>query len=108
MAQIPTVTADVEDGAVYTLGAAASGDTAECGDNVLLIVQNGDVASHTVTIAIPGELESGDVYPDKTYTIDAGAKLAIPLKPLFRDLTDRLAHLTWSATTSMTRAVLKV
>ena len=40
-------------------------------------------------------------------TIPAGEMWPIPLYDFYADPNDGLAHLTWSATTSMTRAVLK-
>jgi hypothetical protein len=89
------------------LGAAASGDTAQCGDGYMLLVKNGDSSSHDVTIAVPGNLATGVAYPDKTYTVPAGEMWPIPLLAIYADPTDGLAHLTWSATTSMTRAVIK-
>jgi hypothetical protein len=106
MSQITTKIVTVTGGAV-TMGAAASGDTAQCGDGFMLLVKNGDGSSHTVTIAVPGNLATGDAYPDKVYTIPAGEMWPIPLSAIYADPTDGLAHLTWSATTSMTRAVIK-
>lgn len=91
-----------------TFAAAASGDTAQVGDRYFLVVKNGDGSSHTVTIATPGNLATGDAYPDKVYTVTAGAEAWVPLLALYADATDSLAHLTWSATTSMTRAVVRI
>lgn len=56
---------------------------------------------------MPGNLATGDAYPDKVYTVPAGAERWIPLLREYADPTDRKAHLTWSATTSITRAVVK-
>jgi len=106
MSQITTYVA-IKDGVVVTMGAAASGDTAEVGEHCTLLVTNGDASSKTVTIAVPGNLDSGDAYPDKVITIAAGVTKAIPLLPLYRDPTSGLAVLTWSATTSVTRAVIR-
>jgi hypothetical protein len=101
-AQVVTV-----DGLAIIFEAAASGDTASCGAGYTLHVRNGDSSSHDVTIAVPGTLATGDAYPDKTYSIAAGAQVAIPILAVYKDPSDGLAHLTWSATTSMTRALVK-
>jgi hypothetical protein len=106
MAQITTFHGSIN-ASNFALGAAASGDTAECGTGVYLWVKNGDSSSHTVTIATPGNLSDGDAYPDKVYTVPAGEMWPIPMLTEYRDPTDSLAHLTWSATTSMTRGVFK-
>jgi hypothetical protein len=88
--------------------AASAGDTARCGDGYYLIVRNGAGSSMTVTIATPGTLATGDAYPDKVYTVAAtSGEEWIPLKSLYRDPSDKLAHITYSSTTTVTRAVVK-
>lgn len=106
MAQITTYTATVASGN-FAMNTAAAGDTAACGNGEKLVVKNGDAASKTVTIVTPQTLETGDAYPDKAYTIPAGEMWVIPLYALYADPTDGLAHITYSATTSVTRGVLK-
>ena len=88
-------------------GAAASGDTAQCGDGYVLWVKNGDASAKTVTLVVPGNLPTGDAYPDKQYTIPAGEMWPLPLLGIYADPSDGLAHITYSATTSVTRAVVK-
>lgn len=95
-------------GTAPTYGNAASGDTAEVGAGLWLVVRNDDAASKTVTIATPGLLTTGDPYPDKAYTVAAGGEAWIPLIADYRDPSDGLAHITWSATTSVTRAVVRM
>lgn len=106
MAQIATQYGSVTSGNL-TLAAAAASDTAQVGDGIYLIVKNGDSSSHTVTITTPSTLATGDAYPDKAYVVPAGEMWFIPMLAIYADFTDGLAHLTWSATTSMTRAVFK-
>jgi hypothetical protein len=107
VSQIATHTLSIA-GTAPTFAAAAAGDTAECGSGVFLVVKNTDAAPMTVTVATPGTLETGDAYPDKQYTVAAtNGERWIPMLPLYRDPTDRLAHLTYSATTNVTRAVVK-
>lgn len=106
MAQITTYTASVN-GGNFALGNAAAGDTAACGNGEKLIVQNSSGASVTVTIAVPGNLATGDPYPDKQYTIPVGQMWVLPLYQIYADPADGLAHITWGATASVTRGVLK-
>lgn len=98
-------------GTAPTFAACAAGDTAEVGDgrgSHYLEVRNGDASSHTVTLATPGSLPTGDTYPDRVYTVGASGEVRIPLLAAYRDPTDGKAHITYSATTSMTRAVVRV
>lgn len=103
MALVTTFTPKL-DGTPPTYGAAESGDTVKPGD--VLVVKNGSGASITATFATPGSLPTGDDYPDKVYAVVAGAERWIPILPAYADPTDRLAHVTWSATTSVTRAAI--
>ncbi len=105
MAEIP-VRAPSYEGLNLNLTAAAANDTAKCGDYALL-VNNGSGSPITVTIAVPGNTSYGVAAPDKVFTIPAGQLWEIPLLGVYRDPADRLAHLTWSSTTSVTRVVVK-
>lgn len=107
MAQISTHSVTVTGGAP-TFQAAASGDTAAVGTDYVLVVKNGDASSHTVTIATPGNLATGDAYPDKAYTVAAGGEQWVPLLSLYADPSDGLAHISYDATTSVTVAVVKI
>lgn len=105
MAEIPVRAASYE-GVNLALAAAAANDTAKCGGYSLL-VNNGSGAPITVTIAVPGNTDYGVAAPDKAFTVPAGQLWEIPLLEVYRDPSDRLAHLTWSSTASVTRAVVK-
>lgn len=106
MAQIPTFTL-VAAGTAPTYGAAAAGDTAICGDGCFLVAKNASVSSVTLTVVTPGNLRTGVAYPDTTYTIAANTgEVWVPLYADYADPADGLAHLTWSATTSVTRAAI--
>ena len=98
-------------GTAPTYGSAASGDTCECsaGQSTThyLIVKNGSGASITCTITGQKPLESGATYPDKVYTVAAGGEAWIPLLNVWRNATTLVASLTWSATASVTRAVVR-
>lgn len=106
MALIPVTTATVAGGNI-PLVACATGDFVTVGQGYTLIVKNGDASSHTVTVAVPGNLVTGVAFPDPVYTIPAGEMWAIPMYDLYADSTTGYALLTYSALTSMTRACLK-
>jgi hypothetical protein len=107
MAQIATFTVTNAGGAPTFLPAAA-GDTAAVGPGIELEVRNGAGSSITVTITAVGVLDSGDAYPAKVYTVAAGGEARIPLNlAAYKNATDQLAHLTWSSTTTVTRAVTR-
>jgi hypothetical protein len=107
MALITTSTPSVA-GTAPSFTAAASGDTARCGSGYWLVAKNTNVASRTVTVVVPGNLATGDAYPDKVYTLAADTgEVWVPLLREYADPSDGLAHLTWSATAGVTRAVVK-
>lgn len=91
-----------------TFAAAAAGDTAKVGAGYTLIVRNTNASTRTVTIAYPGTLPSGDAIPDKVYTVGATTgEEWIPLLAEYADPTTGQAAITYSATTDVTRAVVK-
>lgn len=95
-------------GTAPTFAAAAANDTAECGEHLFLVVKNTNAATRTVTIAVPGNLVTGDAFPDKEYTVGATTgELWIPLLDAYRDPTAGTAAITWSATADVTRAVVR-
>lgn len=108
MALIPTQVLDVASGTAPTFAAAAAGDTAECDPANTLIVKNGSGASVNVTVATPGNLVTGDAFPDKVYAVAAAGERWIPLVDAFRDPTQNgQAVISYSATASVTRAVIR-
>ena len=108
MALIPTQLLDVSTGTAPTFAAAAAGDTAAVDPTSFLVVKNGSGASITLTIVTPGTLPSGDAYPDKTYTVAAAGERWVPLIADFADPTlSGQATVNYSATASVTRAVIK-
>lgn len=95
-------------GGAPTFAAAASGDTARCGNDYTLIVRNTNASSRTVTIAVAGTTTYGEPNPDVVYTIAANTgEQWIPLYDAYADPDDGLAHLAWSATADVTRAVVR-
>lgn len=86
---------------------AAAGDTAQTGENKKLVVNNGDAAAHTVTIAVPGNGFTGVANPDLAVVVAAGDLAIIPLPDIYTDPTDNRAHISYDATpATLTRAVV--
>jgi hypothetical protein len=99
-------------GAPPTFGNAATGDTADCGTGLRLELRNSTASVITVTLVTPGVLETGDAYPDKAVPVPAAVagvpgEARPPLLPVYRDPADGLCHITYSATTGLTRAVVR-
>lgn len=98
----------VKAGTKPTYNNAAAGDTAKCGSGYFLIVKNGSGSPITLGITVPGNNEYGEANPDPSWTVAATTgEVWIPLLEAYRDPADNLAHLTYSATTTVTRAVIK-
>jgi hypothetical protein len=106
MALIPTHSVTTT-GTAPTFNAAAAGDTARVGAHMTLIVKNGAGAPITATITVPGNLPTGDAYPDRAYTVPAGGEQWIPLLDEYADPTTGQAAIAYSSTTTITRAVVK-
>ena len=95
-------------GTAPTFAAAAANDTARVGNGLTLIVKNASGSSITVTIAYPGSLITGVAIPDPVYTVPATTgEQWIPLLEQYADPTTGQAAITYSATASVTRAVVK-
>ncbi|PSS42902.1 hypothetical protein C6401_15190 [Arthrobacter woluwensis] len=99
---IPASTVPVISGNAPTFGTPTASDLASIGTT--LIVKNGSASTVTVTLITPSTLPTGDAYPDKAYTIPAAGERWIPVLPDYRDPNDGAAHITFSATTSVTAA----
>jgi hypothetical protein len=87
--------------------ASAGGDKFTPGDHVVLHVKNGSAGSVTVTVVTPG-LVDGLAIADVSKAIAAGAEAFIGPLPadLFRDSDDGYGDVTYSASASVTVAVL--
>ena len=82
-----------------TYTAPAASDTVQVGST--LIVKNASGVSITVTLVTPGNLSTGDAYPDKAYTVAAAGEAWIPVLSEYRN-TAGVAAVTFSATASVT------
>lgn len=89
--------------------AAAGGDKLRPGRTTFLHVKNGDASSMTVTIATPGTVD-GLAIADRTVTVGAGDDQMIPIPAaIYGNASDSgLASVTYSATTSLTVAALRI
>jgi hypothetical protein len=88
-----------------TYNAAAAGDKVHPG--VLLHVVNDDASDKTLTLATPGTA-FGQPIGDQVITITAGEARFVEVPEVGFTASDGLVPLTWSATTSVTFAVLSV
>jgi hypothetical protein len=89
--------------------ASAGGDKVTPGGSTFLHVKNGSAAAITCTVATPGSVE-GLAVADLAVAVAAGAEVLIgPISSgLFRDPADGLAAISWSASASVTFAVLAI
>lgn len=89
--------------------ASAGGDSFVPDDDVILYVKNGSAGSINVTIVTPGTVV-GQAIGDVVVAVPAAGERVIgPFPPShFADSADGLADITWSASASVTFAVLKV
>jgi hypothetical protein len=87
--------------------ASAGGDTVPVGEHVHLHVKNGSAGSITVTITTPGKVSGLDI-ADLAVSVPAGADRFIGgLSPSLFAGSGGLASLSWSASASVTFAVLR-
>lgn len=87
--------------------AAAGGDACPTGSGIVLLVQNGDSGSHTVTLVTPGTVD-GLAVADRAIVVAAGATAFIPVADVYRDRSTGLASITYDGVTSVTVAVVRV
>lgn len=89
--------------------ASAGGDSFKPADRTFLHIKNASAASVTATLVTPGEVQ-GLAVEDVAVAIPAGAERMVgPLSPeLFHDRADGLGDVTWSATASVTFAVVNI
>lgn len=94
----------------FTAATSGGGDTFAADDNQALIVLNGGGSAITVTVVVPGQTKYGVDEPDKqSISIPAAGYAAIgPFPADLEDDSDGLVHVTYSAVTSVTIALLRV
>lgn len=89
--------------------ASAGGDKFPPASDVLIRVVNGSAAAITATVVTPGTV-LGLAIADNAVSVPAGGKRTIGPFPRehFAAVADGLADITWSASASVTFAVLKL
>ncbi len=89
--------------------ASTAGDSFTPGDRTFMHVKNGGTAAVTATFVTPATF-SGLAIADMARNVPAAGEAMIgPLTAaMFRDATDGLGDVTWSATTSVTFALLAI
>ncbi|CAI9417355.1 hypothetical protein [Nocardioides sp. T2.26MG-1] len=110
MATLTPVQAALAGTTVTMAPASAGGDKVDGGSDVAVLVTNGSAAPVDVTIAVPGNTRAGQPEPDVVIAVPAGAsKLIGPLAEFLEDrATDSLVAISYSATTTVTVAALKI
>jgi hypothetical protein len=95
-------------GVVPTYFAAAASDTFTPGDLVFLHVKNASASPVTLTV-VTTPSEGGFAVADEVNVIAVGESVIGPFPPeLFANVADGFAHFSWSATTTVTLAVLSL
>lgn len=89
----------------YT-AASAGGDTAPVGGGLRLHVVNGSASPITVTVVTPGTL-GGLAIADAALSVPASGHGFIPLTAVYRDPVTGRAAITYSATATVSVAVLQ-
>ena len=93
------------------LNTVANNDTVEYGNgtNTVLIVQNTDTSSHTVTLTAAGNTTYGEPKPAHAVAVPAGQIKVVPLNREFDNGNGNgQATLTFDAVTGVKVAVLQV
>lgn len=107
MAVIAPQQVDV-DGLNPTMTAAAASQEFAPGDRIMLYISNASGGSITATITTPGTVQ-GQAIGDVPIVVPAGERrIAGPFAFADFAAADGLADIGWSATTSVTFAVLKL
>lgn len=109
MAQVATQSVSRAGLAPVYSAASAGGDEFVPGDTVFLHVKNGGASAVTVTVVTPGTADGFDIADMAVSVPAAGERMIGPLSAgTFADRADRRGDITWSATASVTFAVLAV
>lgn len=109
MATLTPVQATIAGATVTMAAASAGGDKVAPNGRAALLVTNGSAASIDVTIAVPGNTRFGQPEPDVVVAVAAGAtKMIGPFPVELADPTDRLVHVSYSATATVTVAAVQI
>jgi hypothetical protein len=84
--------------------AAAGGDQVRPG--AILRVSNGSASPITLTLVTPQTVDGDLAVADRVVTIANAATKYVAATEIYRDKTDNLVHMTWSAVTTVTFEVV--
>lgn len=90
--------------------ASAGGDKIQlAGANIFLHVKNGSASAITVTITTQANQYKGLTVPDRTVSVPAsGDKMIGPIDPALHGDINQQASISYSATTSVTVAAIRI
>lgn len=108
MALLTSVAATLAGTTVTYVAAAAGGDTAQYSPNTELCVRNGSGAAVTVTVVVPGNTQFGQAEPDVPVSVPAGGEKRISLVRELVDPATGYISFTYSASASVTVALVQV
>lgn len=108
MATVATQSIDTDGLAAAYSAASPGGDKYVPGENTFLHIKNGSVSSIVATLVTPGTKDGTLAIADRAITVPAGEDrfVAAPTD-LYRNPADGFADITWSATTTVTFAVVR-
>lgn len=108
MATLTTQNIDTDGLTPSYVAAAGGGDKMLPGEHDFLHVKNGGGSSVTVTLVTPATVDATLAVGDRAVAVADGAEAMIRVPAeLYRDPTDGLASITYSAVTSVTVAAIR-
>ena len=93
-------------GQTLTMRAAAANDRALPGTGVYLLVRNGSASAITVTLDVTNLAFNGTAIADTVVSVPATSDKLIPLLPNYGSAADGLVGIAYSATATVTVAVI--
>lgn len=107
MATVSTQQLTATGAALNYASASAGGDRFTPGPRSVLHVVNGSGASVTATVATPAQVE-GLTLPGRPVVVPAGASRMLPVSSDIYRAADGLGDISWSASASVTFAIVQV
>lgn len=107
MATVSTQDVPAAGSALTYASASGGGDRFLPGDGVFMHIVNGSGSSITATLATPGTVD-GLAIADRAVAVPAGDSRLVTLPADTYRSSDGYGDVTWSATTTVTFAVLRV
>lgn len=105
MAVVATQSMPLDGSALTFAAASAGGDRFTPAVGTIMQIVNGSGASITATLVTPGTVD-GLAVADRAVTVPAGTNRLVPLRVVAYQSADGLGDITWSATATVTFAVV--